>query len=268
VLLVAALAAADSAGARERPACPHATGTLTFQRAGRQHVVSLASCADRVDGETTPYRGRNLDALTRSPDGHWVFYAIDPSHSDSIAADGLDLRVRNVASGRVIHLGVMLLTPDYMTWCGSTLVLTTGGNRLATWNKRLVVAQAPDWRPHALWNASRAFGSVTCAPDGKSVAVLSQRAQDKDWNFFATRWQLWRVDLDGTRILLDAPPPGYADESPAWSPDGTSVAFVRERKGYGGLMIERNGTVFGPLVSLGYSLGYYGHHEWGIAWRR
>ena len=47
-----------------------------------------------------------------------------------------------------------------------------------------------------------------------------------------------------------------------------SIAFVRERKGYGQLMIVRQGKVLGPLVQLGYQLGFYGHHDWGLAWAK
>jgi WD40-like Beta Propeller Repeat len=210
-----------------------------------------------------------LGLVTFSPDGRYLFYAIDPMSSSSIAADGLVLRVLDVRTRRSHPVARMLLSDDYWSWCGSTLVLTAGGNRLATTNKRLVTARAPDWRPRALWSdPRRAFGSVACAPDGRSVAVLSQSAQSKNWNFFATRWQLWRVGLDGSHTLLDRPPPGFADESPAWSTDGRSLLFVRERKGYGLLALLHDGRVYVPLAKLGYSLGYYGHHDWGLAWRR
>ena len=47
----------------------------------------------------------------------------------------------------------------------------------------------------------------------------------------------------------------------------TRLAFVRERKGYGHLMIMRQGNgALGPVAQLGYALGYYGHHDWGLAW--
>jgi hypothetical protein len=69
-------------------------------------------------------------------------------------------------------------------------------------------------------------------------------------------------------VTFTRPPAGYADESPAWSPDGRAVAFVRERKGYGTLQVLRDRHLYGPLASLGYSLGYYGHHDWQVAWRR
>jgi hypothetical protein len=208
-----------------------------------------------------------LGLVTWAPDGRTLFYDIDPMASGSLAADGLVLRALDVASGRTWPVAAMLLHDDYWTWCGSTLVLTAGRDRIATHDKRLVVARGPDWHPRVLWASdSRAFSSLTCAPDGRSVAVLSQRSST-DPRFFATRWRLWRVGLDGSHTLLDRPPPGWADESPAWSPDGASLAFVRERSGYGRIMVLHAGRVDGPLVHLGYSLGFYGHHDWGLAWR-
>jgi hypothetical protein len=67
--------------------------------------------------------------------------------------------------------------------------------------------------------------------------------------------------------VLDVPPSGWADEEPTWSPDGGTIAFVRERNGYGRVMLRRHGTLYGPVAQLGYALGYYGHHDWGLAWR-
>lgn len=197
-----------------------------------------------------------------SPDSRWLLYSIDPMGSASLAADGLVLRALRVPDGRRVRIATMLLYHDYLSWCGSRLVLVAGGNRLATANKRLLVASAPDWQPEPLWlDPHRAFGSAACTPDGGSVAVLSQPRSD-DYNFFHTRWQLWRVGLDGSRRLLDAPPRGWADESPRWLPDGRTLLFVRERQGRGNLMLLRRGRVLGPIVPLGVALGYYGHHDW------
>lgn len=193
-----------------------------------------------------------------SPDRRWVFFSIDPQGSASLAADGLMLETVRVADGRRVQLGRSLAYDDYMAWCGSRLVLVAGGDRLVTWNKRLVTASAPDWRPRPLWrDPRRAFGSLACAPDGRSVAVLSQTATRKSYDFFAPRWQLWRVGLDGSRTLLDRPPAGWADESPRIGRDG-SVWFVRERKGHGTLMRLGHARV----RDLGSRLGYYGHRDW------
>ena len=209
-----------------------------------------------------------LGLVTWSPDGRWLFFYVDPMGSASLAADGLELRALRVSDGHVAPVATMLLNQDYLSWCGDALVLTGGGDRIATHHKRLLVGRPPDWTPTPLWSASgRAFGSVACAPDGRSVAVLSQ-PDSANGQFFATRWELWRVGLDGSHALLDRPPAGFADESPRWAPDGRSLLFVRERRGVGNLMLWRGGRFFGPIASLGYSLGYYGHHDWEFSWRR
>jgi hypothetical protein len=310
-------------GAREA-GCPHdaALGSVRFSRAGRTHVVSLASCSDRVAGGATPAgptslrtadarfvarvratgSGRSakqtiwvtdertrrrhaiaseteyytrigpgdtpgpIELLRWSTDDRWVFFTVDPGGSGSIAADGLVLRVVSATGGAVSKLGISLPYADYLAWCGGRLVFTGGGDRVATHAKRLFVARPPLWQSQPLWDdRARSFGSVACAPDGRSVAVLSQRSS-ANASFFSTRWRLWQVALDGTHTLLDTPPAGAADESPQWSHDGHSLLFVRERNGYGQLMLRRRGHVIGPFAGLGYSLGYYGHHDWRLRW--
>jgi hypothetical protein len=201
-----------------------------------------------------------IELLGLSGDGRWVFFTIDPGSSSSIAADGLTLRVVGAGGGRVHELGPMLVYPDYLAWCGGRLVFTGGRDRIATDAKRLLVAGPPAWRPRPLWRApGRTFGSLACAPDGRSVAVLSQRSST-DAGFFDARWQLWRVGLDGSHALLDRAPAGFADESPSWSARG--LAFVRERKGRGTLWLLARGAA----ARLGYSPGFYGHHDWQVEW--
>lgn len=198
--------------------------------------------------------------------GDSVFFAIDPDSSASIASDGLLLRQVPVTGGRAHVLGVMLPYRDYLTWCGGRLVWIEGSDRIAVHAKRLVVSEAPSWKPEPLVaDPSLSFSSPACAPDGTAVAVLAQRSS-ADARFFDTRWQLWRVGLDGMRRVLDKPPAGFADESPVWARSRDAVLFVRERNGYGRLMVWDTGKVIGPFASLGYSLGYYGHHDWGVAW--
>jgi hypothetical protein len=158
--------------------------------------------------------------------------------------------------GRIV-VRTMLGYSDYVVACGGKLAVVAGGGRVATDGKRLLVLAPPAWRPRVLWRArGRAFGSLACAPGGRAVVVLSQPSSANP-AFFSTRWQLWRVGLDGSHALIDRPPPGWADESPRFD-GGGSLFFVRERNGHGTLMRLGRGRV----RSLGYSLGYYGHHDW------
>ena len=324
-LALAALGfAATAPSGPHRAVCPHdpSLGSVRFPRAGRVHVVSLSTCADRVSGRPPPASrpsirspdGRFVASIratgsgptakqtiwvtdrragTRHPvtseteyytrigpgdtpgpiallrwssDDRWIVFTIDPGGSGSIAADGLVLRVVSAAGGAVHKLGVALPYPDYLAWCGGRLVFIGGTDRVAVHAKELHVAGPPGWRPRRLFGDVRqSFASPSCRPGGRSVAVLSQPSSMVA-SFFATRWQLWRVGLDGSRTVLDAPPPGWADESPRWSRDGRSLLFVREQHGYGHLMLWTGQRVFGPFASLGYSLGYYGHHGWALAW--
>ena len=288
--------AATTGGAAAHAFCPGIAGEITYPKAGKLHVLSLRECTDRVAGSTAPVtravasvrttgaraavqqiwvRGRLVFShsengpvvpLKLSTDGRWLFFAVDPQASSSIAADGLDLLVVSTHGGTVHHLGLTLPYPDYLAWCGGRLVYAQGPDRIAIHAKRLLVAAPPDWRARPLWrNRGLSFASPACDPGGRSVAVLVQRSS-VDARFFDTRWALWRVGLDGARLLLDKPPPGYADESPAWAPDGGELAFVRERQGHGQLAVLVGSDLYGPLAELGYSLGFYGHHDWGLAW--
>jgi hypothetical protein len=200
--------------------------------------------------------------LAWSGDHRWIFFAIAPGSSGSIAADGLILRVVSSSGGRAHPIAQMLTYRDYLAWCGGRLVFTAGGDRIATSHKRLVAAAPPDWKPRPLVLApGRAWGAVACAPDGRSLVAQSQEQSDNG-SFFATRWALWRIGLDASRTQLTSPPAHRADESPRFSRDGKTILFVRSRNGHGQLYALRGGRVIGPLVSLLSSLGYYGHQDW------
>lgn len=230
-----------------------------------QRGTPAGSQAIVVDGRAVYTLRGTPDALALlawSPDSRWLLFYVDPLGSASIAADGVEVQAIEVTGGRPVKITTMLGYPDYLTWCRRRLVATAGGSRLATENKRLIVAAPPAWKTRKLVRTpARAWGSVACAPDSRSLVAQSQPASH-DPRFFATRWSLWSLRLDGRRTRLTSPPAGYADESPRWSRDGRSILFVRSRRGIGRFYLRRAGRVLGPLATLGYSLGYYGHHDW------
>jgi hypothetical protein len=209
-----------------------------------------------------------IQLLGWSGDDRWIFFAIDPGSSSSIAADGLILQVVAAAGGTPTQLGIMLRYRDYLAWCGGELVFSGGPDRIAIHGKSLLYARPPAWRPQPLVSApARSWGSLACQPDGSSLVAQSQRSSTNA-NFFGTHWALWRVGLDGSQRQLTRPPGGYADESPRFSRDGRQLLFVRSHLGRGKLYILRAGRVTGPLLSLGVLFGWYGHRDWwqSMAW--
>jgi hypothetical protein len=195
-----------------------------------------------------------------SSDAKWIFFTIDPGSSASIMADGLTLRVVSAEGGAPHRLAPMLVYSDYLAWCGGRLVFTAGWDRIAINDKHLDVASPPDWKVRPLVRApGRSFGSLVCSPDRRSVVVQSQPS-GTDARFFATRWSLWRVGLDGSTAPLTRPPAGHADESPRYA--GNVLYFVRSERGRGVLFALQGSKLLGPLLALGYSLGYYGHQDW------
>jgi hypothetical protein len=183
--------------------------------------------------------------------------------SASLAADGLNLRAVAATGGRTHAVAGGLLYGDYRSWCSfHSLVVTVGGSRLAADNKRLMVTGPPTWKSRLIVRAyARAFGSVECAPDGNSV-VVQEAPQSKNGSVLTTRWQLWRVGLDGKSTRLTLPAPGYSDESPHFSRDQQTIYFVRAHRSAGTLYALREGKLIGPLLSLGRLDGYYGHRAW------
>jgi hypothetical protein len=251
--------------------------TVVATRHGNQGTNAIVVRSRRTGATRTIYRVlesyRSIPAGAPGPimlfrwsgDGRWLFFAIDPQGSASLAADGLPLQVISTRGGRPHRLGMTLGYSDYLTWCSGRLVFTGGGDRLATTNKRLLVASPPAWRARPLLETpKRAWGSLACAPDSRSLVAQSQPKSD-DYDFSATKWELWRVGMNGSRRRLTSPPPHSADESPRFSRDGRSIFFVRSRRGLGSLFTLRGERLSGPLLRIGYSLGYYGHRCWWLS---
>jgi hypothetical protein len=215
---------------------------------------------------------------TLSPGGGWVFWWSMALPSNSIAADGLPLQVKGSALGAFgPRIAATLLYPEFLSWCGSRLLLTAGLDRITTHRKRIVVARPPAaasgqaWRTHDLSrDRARSWISPACSPDRRSVAVSAAR-NSSGAPFGHERRAIWTLGFDGSRRRVTSP--GQAsDELPRWSRNGRYLLFVRTHAGRGSLrLVEvRSGRVFGPIAQIPSGIGYYGHYGWADAtdWRR
>jgi hypothetical protein len=262
--------------------CRTWTTRVTLPTLRRQPVTLAASRTGKRGTQQIRYRGRPIytvrerydripggspgpiELFGTSPDGAWVLFAIDPQNSASLAADGLTLQAVSIHGGRPRTVATGLLADDYRTWCGGTLVMTVGGDRIAAHHKWLIATGPPAWRARILVrDPKRAFGSLACAGDAVVVQATRDLGVDEAHVGFP-RWSLWRVEIaTGRTQILDTPPPGGSDDSPRVSRTGT-IVFVRSRKGRGTLYaLARDG----PLVAVGRDDGYDGHRPWaGVSW--
>lgn len=212
---------------------------------------------------------------TVSPDGGYVFFWLDPLNSASLAADGLPLHVKRTASGAVgPRLAPTLLYDDFSSWCDRRLVIAAGGDRYATYRKRLIVVSwaGPGygqlWRTRDLSRDARlSWISPACTPDGRQIAASAGR------NWIETRFgkearSIWLLSVDGSiRRRFTSPPKGTTDELPRWTADGRAILFWRTRAdGRGSLYAVRadTGRLLGPLAHAGPTENYYGHYGWAF----
>ena len=199
-----------------------------------------------------------LDGTT--PDGRWIFYALDRFASASLAADGLQVRAIRAAGGRSYPIATGLVYGSYRGWCDGRLVMTAGFDRDTTTNKWLVTASPPTWRARVLVKSTqRAFGELTCTSNG--VIVQSTAASDEGYR--SPHWSLWHVGWNGKLRRVTTPRKGVSDESPQYV--GGVLYFVRS----GSLFALRGGRLVGPLLRVPrVAPGFFGHTDWSYSVRR
>jgi len=207
-----------------------------------------------------------------SPDGRWFLFWSDIQNSASIAADGLPLDAAPVAGGQAVTLTGALVFRDFLSSCGSRLVLTSGGDRYVNVGKHLISVEPDSWGSIDLSPVSaRSWFWPACSPDARWVAATVAPSRYPR-RFGRDPRSIWVVAADGSERLRLTDTPDVADELPRWSADGRYILFVRR-----GLSWQASGSLylaqidpssgsrmslFGPIASLGPGGGYYGHSIW------
>jgi dipeptidyl aminopeptidase/acylaminoacyl peptidase len=120
--------------------------------------------------------------------------------------------------------------------------------------------------------------SPVFSPDGRKLAVSYR--QDDHWDVHVlnadgsgdvrlteTSYQTWvQQELNGQA------PRSYNNAAPAWSPDGSQIAFLTDRSGLWEIWVmnadgSHQRPLFGPNVLAGITLQYQGMDERALTWR-
>ncbi|HEX4680950.1 MAG TPA: hypothetical protein VH210_17240 [Gaiellaceae bacterium] len=206
-------------------------------------------------GDTTPI----VEGF--APDGG-VLWWDDQFDSGSIASDGLTL------SDGMQRIARTLIHQDFVSVCGSHLVVAAGRDRYTTRGKSIVLDG------HDI-SADRTRSWVSPSCNGTMVVAAAGRNW---WEPRIGKGELRAIwELVPQRAQLTHPPAGWTDEYPRVLPDG-SVLFVRTHQTLGdgtvtehaGLELYANGTVrpIGSLTTTVSDLSrdwvpnYYGHYGW------
>lgn len=228
---------ADGSGVRRLTTTPESEILPAWSPDGAEIAfVSFADDFNSLDAETSPGQvmvmqsdGSAIRALTRpaprtgaptwSPDGQQIAFAAD-GNIDVMRADGSQRRVLADRQG----------TEDWPSWSpdGDHILLTSTGPgpaRLAQ-----IRADGADFTPLPQLGFEAAW-----SPDGRSLAFVSDRDGDPDpsdpvdWNE-----EIYVTRADGSGVKRVTRIPGNDHWPPAWSPNGTHVAFTSDGCGNSG----------------------------------
>ena len=198
VLLVLTVAAAVPLALRHRPA-------VSSRAAGSLRTVPL-----------TGLSGMEIQPAF-SPDGKQVVYARRDADYGPF-----DLYVKLIGGGPPLRLPAGRPENTNPSW-------SPDGTQIAFF--RSYPDHAAVMTMAALGGAEKLVGRVsdvtsqrqlTWRPDQKALIVCDRAHRN------LREWALWALPLDGSpRERLTDPPPGYTDLSPAFSPDGKILAFLR-----------------------------------------
>lgn len=251
-LLVLALVAAAIiyAGSRPRvlpaPFGPADNGRIVYAQGGQiWSRETLNSTATQIMG------GPDKITAFFSPDGTRIAVL------QATGASGSDLWIANPDGSDARRLGGPYLHDDWYEWSpdGSLIAVQS----IIDGTSRVTLVRT-DGTGSSVMNLGMPVEAPTFRPaDGHQLLVRGQAKAD-----FGLQWGFYLVDLDGSNLVHLELDPGFADDpsfnndrdyyfqSPAWSPDGTRLAFhTLEPNGDADMDFRIHVAEIGPTGTVG-----------------
>ncbi|QGP91306.1 hypothetical protein MGLY_06370 [Neomoorella glycerini] len=238
--------------------------TLTGERS---NLLTLGE-AGTPEGQIYP---SFATGLTWSPNGRYLAYYLHPN-SGSLAADGVPLQVLDLEkSSQPLALGTSLQYKQWLAWSpdGNKLAFIQGGNREATYNKRLCIATLPAGQITFYDQPGRVDTQPLWLPAPHDGVLFCRGLERMDWGgqkqsgVLLSDHGIWLAASNGQARPLTSGTPDKADYYPSVSPDGQDLYFLRLNSAASGSLCHQP-LAGGPAVELVRNMsgwaGYYGNY--------
>ncbi|MEX0682212.1 MAG: LpqB family beta-propeller domain-containing protein [Dehalococcoidia bacterium] len=228
---------------------------FTSERDGNREIYVMN--ADGTDQTRLTNSASEDFEPTWTPDGETIAFRSSMAGGDAwtVSPDGSDLTPLDLGG---LHARVLDYSPD-----GTKLVFISDDNDIVS----VYVANADGSNPHQLANSNQHEDDPSWSPDGTKIAFIRAVSIARAPSGLGGPTDLIVINADGTgevNLTSDA----LYDSEPAWSPDGTKIAFYSERdEGDGIYLMNPDGTGKQILLADAYAPAWQtlpaGSRLWG-----
>ena len=228
-----------------------------------------AICSSNVTGgETVVYsvgQDRNakfssIDSIGVGPDGKKIAISARGERE----GDGTDLYVLDLATGGITRVH----NDDARDFSEVDPVWTPSGGLVWSDNGGGIFVKLPsDAQPRRLELPAGEAYDPSVSPDGTRIAVAIQESSVNDSGQLFASGDVWTVGIDGSNPTNVTNTPGEdeaIEKRPAWSPDGTEIAFITSGADARISAIKPDGTGRRDILVTEDTLGTTLHDSTGV----
>ncbi len=252
--------------------------TLPYTQEEVQNRSDALCTVNVLTGKTVKHfvsQAAGIKMVAWWPDSKGLLYWELPSHSASIAADGLELCSFKIGDGEPCHLNAGLTGQNWLSLSADGSLLRVAGTGRELWTRKWL--ELTDIRSGKTKKVNLPRGSVAAdpsfSPDARQIALViandlgSKEYPSKEklvsWNDTRT---LWVANRDGSnaRPLVHA---GKDIHEPQWSRDGKYIMYISNNRLW---VIDAQGNerhkLLGPFSTDEERFCVYGMGSYVFSW--